>query len=178
MLHRSLSIAAVIAATASVSFAAAPTPPRAGNSAGAAQQQAPTRANMLKSLDSTYKAIDTNGDGTLSSPELSAAESKVQQQRIAAIRRRIDGEFTKLDTNKDGSLSRAEFVAAAPTSASTAPNGAAIATKLDTNRDGRITADEFRAPQVAVFDKIDTNHDGTISVTERQAAQAAAQRRN
>ena len=86
---------------------------------------------LQKNLDSSFKTIDANGDGNLSPGELAIAEGKVQQQRIAALRGRIDGEFTKLDTNKDGSLSKAEFMAAAPTKASTAPNGAATASKLD-----------------------------------------------
>lgn len=127
---------------------------------------------MIKGIDANFKAIDTNGDGTLSSNELAAAEGKVQQQRIAALRSRVDAEFTKLDTNKDGQLSKSEFMAAAPTASSATPNGAAIVTRLDSNKDGKVSADEYRAPVLGQFDKVDTNHDGTLSPTERQAAQA------
>jgi Ca2+-binding EF-hand superfamily protein len=105
-----------------------------------------------------------------SSPELQAAEARIQQQRIVALRGRVEAEFTKLDTNKDGQLSKAEFMAAAPTNASTPPNGAALLTQLDKNKDGKVTLDEYRAPMVARFDQVDTNHDGVISDAERKAA--------
>lgn len=140
-----------------------------------ASQTLPTRATLVKSADANFKAADTNGDGVLSAAELTAAETKGLQQRLAAVRARLDAEFTKLDTNKDGQLSRAEFMAAAPQSAST-PNGAALLAQLDKNKDGKVTPDEFRAPVLARFDAIDTNHDGTISATERQAAQAQRKR--
>ena len=179
MLHRNLCLAAAASLVASASLAAAPTPARPGTAApkaGAQQQQTPTRAGLLKSLDTNFKAIDPNGDGTLSSAELGAAEGKVQQRRIAAIRTRVDGEFTKLDTNKDGQLNKAEFMAAAPTTAPTPPNGAAIVTKLDSNKDGKVSADEYRAPMVNTFDRADANKDGTLSVAERQAAGQAARK--
>lgn len=140
------------------------------------QPQVQTRAGLTKSLDANFKAIDTNGDGTLSSAELSVAEGKVQQRRIAAIRTRADSEFTKLDTNRDGQLSKPEFMAAAPTAASAAPNGAAIVAKLDTNKDGKVSADEYRAPALGAFDRADSNKDGTLVAQERQAAGQAARK--
>ena len=116
------------------------------------------------------KVIDTNGDGTLSAAEIQAAEAKVQQQRIVALRGRVDAEFTKLDTNKDGVLSKAEFMAAAPQASAATPNGAAIVAQLDKNKDGKVTVDEYRAPVLVRFDALDKNHDGTLSAAERQAA--------
>ena len=142
----------------------------------AAAQPAPTRAVLLRNLDTGFKAIDTNGDGSLSSAELQAAEGKVQQQRLAQVRARFESDFTKLDTNKDGQLSKAEFMAAAPTAPRTAPNGAAILAQLDKNKDSKVSADEYRAPQLAIFDRVDSNKDGTVSAAERQAAQAAARK--
>lgn len=135
--------------------------------AGQGAQQQPTRANLVRSLDANFKTVDTNGDGTLSSPELAAAEGKVQQRRIAALRTRYEGEFTKLDTNKDGQLSKTEFMVAAPNASSATPNGAAIVAKLDSNKDGKVTPDEYRAPVLVNFDKADTNKDGVLSQAER-----------
>ncbi len=173
-----LTLAATIAVAAtSPVFASAVAPAAAAPKAAAPAQQPLTRAGLTKNLDSTFKAIDTNGDGTLSTAEISAAEMKVLQNRAGAVRSRLEAEFNKLDTNKDGSLSKAEFMAAAPAGPTTAPNGAPALAQLDKNKDGKVSPDEYRAPQLATFDKLDTNHDGTISAAERQAAQAAARRK-
>lgn len=130
----------------------------------------PTRSAVLSTLDSNFKAVDTNGDGTLSQAELAAAEAKTMQSRLAAVRSRIEGEFTKLDTNKDGNLSKAEFMAAAPQAPASSPNGADILAKLDKNKDGKVAADEYRTPMLAQFDRIDSNKDGRLSDTEIKAA--------
>jgi len=165
-------LAAAIMLGAAPALATAAAQPTASKPAAAAQTP-PNRAALQKNLDATFKAIDTNGDGSLSAAELSAAEGKVQQQRLGNVRTRVEAEFTKLDTNKDGQLSKAEFMAVAPTKSAAAPNGANLLAQLDANKDGKISGDEYRAPILSRFDKLDTNHDGTISATERQAAQAA-----
>ena len=163
-------IAALAGAVPTFAMAAQAQAPRA---AGAAQP-APTRAAMVKNLDGNFKSIDTNGDGSLSSAELGAAEGKVQQRRLAQIRAQYDANFAKLDTNKDGQLSKTEFLVAAPTKSATAPNGANVLAQLDKNKDGKASPDEYRAPVLARFDAMDGNKDGTISAAERQAAEAAA----
>jgi hypothetical protein len=151
--------------------AAAPAPTAAAQPAAPKPAAAtPNRTGVINSMAANFKAIDTNGDGTLTAAELQAAEAKVQQNRIAAIRQRVEGEFTKLDTNKDGQLSKAEFMAAAPVSANTPPNGSKLLVGLDKNKDNKVTLDEYRAPILARFDSIDTNHDGVISDAERKAA--------
>ncbi len=145
--------------------------------AAKAAPAAPTRATIIRNIDANFKAIDSNGDGTLNAAELGAAESKVQQQRLGQMRARFEADFTKLDTNKDGQLTKAEFLAAAPRAPSTAPNGANIVAQLDRNKDGKVSADEYKLPMLARFDALDTNKDGTISAAERQAAQARAPKR-
>lgn len=169
-------IAAIAAVGVAVpSFASAQAPaPRAG--AGAAQA-APNRAMMVKNLDTNFKAIDTNGDGTLNAAELGVQESKVQQARLGQLRKNYEAGFTKLDTNKDGQLSKTEFMVAAPSKPATPPNGAQVLAQLDKNKDGKASADEYRAPMLARFDALDGNKDGTISAAERQAAQAKATKR-
>lgn len=148
--------------------AAAPAKPTA-KPAPKPAAQAFTRVALTKQLDGTFKAVDTNGDGTLTAQEIGAAELKVLQQRAGAMRGRLDAEFTKLDTNKDGQLSKVEFMAAAPAGPTAAPNGAPALAELDKNKDGKVSLDEYRGPRLAVFDKADTNHDGTISTAEQQA---------
>ena len=171
--HVSFALVIALAATPAVASAAAAPAPKAA--AGAAQAP-PTRAALSKGLDATFKAVDTNGDGSISAAEAQAAEAKVQQQRLVRVRSNVEAEFAKLDTNKDGQLSKTEFMAAAPTSVGNAPNGAAIVAQLDKNKDGKVTPDEYKAQRLAIFDKLDTNHDGTLSATERQAAQASRAR--
>ncbi len=172
MTRFNLMLAAAVALAGSspvLATAVAPAPAKPATPAARPAAQALTRGMLTKQLDGTFKAVDTNGDGTLTTQEISAAELKVLQQRTGTVRARLDGEFTKLDTNKDGQLSRAEFMAAAPTGPTTAPNGAPSLAQLDTNKDGKVTLDEYRKPRLAVFDKADTNHDGTISAAEQQA---------
>jgi len=147
--------------------AAAPAKPAAQPARPSAQSL--TRAALTKQLDATFKAVDTNGDGTLTSQEIGAAELKVLQQRAGVVRTRLGAEFTKLDTNKDGQLSKTEFMAAAPAGPTSAPNGAPALAQLDKNKDGKVSLDEYRAPRLTLFDKADTNHDGTISAAEQQA---------
>ena len=172
MLNR-YSFAALIAISAAAPVSASAVAPAAPKAAAPRPAQAaPTRAGVLNNVNATFKAIDTNGDGTLSAAELTTAEGKVQQQRVGQVRQRIEAEFNKLDTNRDGQLSKAEFMAAAPTGSSTPPNGGAILANLDKNKDGKVTADEYRSPILARFDALDTNHDGTISDAERKAAAA------
>jgi Ca2+-binding EF-hand superfamily protein len=141
-----------------------------------AAQQPTTRASVTQTIDTSFRQIDTNGDGTLSAAELGVAETRMMQQRLAAVRARVEAEFTKLDTNKDGQLSKAEFMAAAP-AAPPASDGAKPLAELDKNKDGKVTIDEFRTPVLARFDRIDTNHDGVVSPAENQAARTAATRR-
>ena len=166
-----LMLAAAVALAGSspaLATAVAPAPAKPAAQPAKPAAQAVTRAALTKQLDGTFKAIDTNGDGTLSVQEISAAELKVLQTRAGAVRGRLDAEFAKLDTNKDGQLSKAEFMAAAPAGPTTAPNGAPALAQLDKNKDGKVSIDEYRAPRLSVFDKADTNHDGTISTAEQQ----------
>jgi Ca2+-binding EF-hand superfamily protein len=155
--------------------AAAPAKPAAQPARPAAQSL--TRAALTKQLDATFKAVDANGDGTLTSQEIGAAELKVLQQRAGMVRTRLNAEFTKLDTNKDGILSKAEFMAAAPQAPAAKPNGANAVAQLDKNKDGKVSADEYRSPILSRFDRFDSNHDGTLSPTEQQAAKATQRKR-
>ena len=155
-------VALIAAAPAAASAAPAPAP-----KAGGAAQPAPTRAALIKGLDTAFKSIDTNGDGSISAAEAQTAEAKVQQTRLTRVRANVEAEFAKLDTNKDGQLSKAEFLAASPQAPTTAPNSTQVLAELDKNRDGKVSLDEYRAPQLAKFDKLDANHDGTLSAAER-----------
>jgi Ca2+-binding EF-hand superfamily protein len=172
-------VSAIAVAAASPALATAAPPPKARPAAkpAVAANQAITRAAMIGSLDTSFKAADTNGDGVLTQAELAAAEGKIIERRVAEARERLDAEFNRLDTNHDGQLSKTEFMAAAPTAPTTPPTGSEVLAAFDKNHDGKVSLDEFRAPRLAAFDKLDTNHDGTISAAEREAATASASRK-
>lgn len=170
-----IAAAIVLGSAAPVLATAAPAAPAAKAAAPAAQ--APTRAAIIKNIDTSFKAVDSNGDGILTQAELAAAEAKGVQARLATARQRMDAEFAKLDTNKDGQLSKAEFMAAAPQAPAGAPNGADAMAQLDKNGDGKVVLDEYRAPLLTRFDAVDTDRDGTITAAERQAAQAKGSKR-
>jgi Ca2+-binding EF-hand superfamily protein len=160
-------IAATLAATAATpAFAtAAPTAaPSASAKPAPAAQQPLSRVQVAKNIDAQFKAIDTNGDGVLSSAELAAAEAKGLQNRAAAARAQMETRFTQLDTNHDGQLSKAEFMAAAPQPPTTAPDVSAAFANLDTNRDGKVTLADFSSQAGARFDKLDTKHAGVLNV--------------
>ncbi|MBA3510535.1 EF-hand domain-containing protein [Sphingomonas sp.] len=138
----------------------------------AGQSQAPSRAQVAQGLDQRFKALDTNGDGTITKAEMDAAEARARQQAAARIAKRAEEGFAKLDTDKNGQLSLAEFKASIPPVQAGA--AAAVLQRLDANKDGKITRQEFGAPTLATFDRLDTNKDGKISAQERSARRSSA----
>lgn len=56
--------------------------------------------------DARFKKMDANGDGFISHDEMRAAARKRTAERV-------DKMFTRMDTDKDGKISKAEFDAAA-----------------------------------------------------------------
>jgi Ca2+-binding EF-hand superfamily protein len=127
-----------------------------------------TKAALSSQIDASFARLDSNGDKSLNTAEIDAAQKRQVAEAQGVINKRLETEFTKLDGNKDGQLSLAEFKAAAPTPKTATP--AELLGQLDKNKDGKVTHDEFRSGPLANFDRIDTNKDGTISEAERSAA--------
>lgn len=135
----------------------------------------PGRGPMMRSP--AFTALDTDGDGVVSSAELAKASSALKT----------------LDKNADGRLTEDEV---RPTFAGrggrgeggrggreetgeTAPPSADEMVKtwmaFDKNGDGKLTKDEVPERMQGVFDRADANHDGVLTTDEiRQLAQAQA----
>ena len=133
----------------------------------AGQAQDPTRTVITQGLDQRFKALDTNGDGTITKAEMDAAEARARQEAASRIAKRAEEGFAKLDTDKNGQLSLTEFKASIPPVETGV--AAAVLQRLDSNKDGKITRQEFGARTLATFDRLDTNKDGKISAQERSA---------
>ena len=170
MSHRAISrllLASAVSLTTFAPFVAAAAQSGAASTAAPAAQPV-TRTALSGQLDSSFGRLDSNGDKSLSTAEIDAAQKRQIAEAQGVITKRIDAEFAKLDSNKDGQLSMTEFRAAAPTPKAAPP--ADLLGQFDKNKDGKVTQDEFRSVPLANFDRIDTNKDGTISDAEKSAA--------
>ena len=154
----------VAAATAALGFTSA----AQAQQPQAAAAQPVTRASVVSQLDATFKVVDTNHDGFISTAELAAQQNKELQTLQAQARAKLQEDFKQLDTNKDGQLSFAEFSAVATVKPSQTP--AQMMQAYDTNHDGKVSLSEFQAQRLALFDKIDANHDGTVTADEMRRA--------
>jgi len=173
--NRPLSVLLASIAAVSISSAASA---QASTQAPAAKPVAPaqrtfTRTEIVQDLNANYKAVDTNGDGAITTAEIAAAQAKARQAAAALYTKRIDETFRKLDTNKDGQLGLAEFKAGSPMPQRPNPDPARVLGEMDSNKDQKVTLTEFGAPTLANFDRVDTNRDGIVSPAETQAARAA-----
>ena len=99
-----VSLALTIALGAGAPALATAAPTATASKPAPAAQAPQTRAALLRGLDTAFKTIDANGDGSISAAEAQATKGKIQQQQLARRRSNIEAEFTKLDTNKDGQL--------------------------------------------------------------------------
>jgi Ca2+-binding EF-hand superfamily protein len=154
----------IVAATIAVALAGTASAQQQGGTA-----QPVSRANVVAQLDNTFKSVDTNHDGFISSAELAAQQTKELAALQAQARAKLEADFKQLDTNKDGQLSFAEFAAVA--SVKPTQTAAQIFAGFDANKDGKVSAAEFKAQRLALFDKVDANHDGTVTVDEMKRAQ-------
>jgi len=110
-----------------------------------AKAQPPAKAAAAAEgvADPVTRAIDRDGDRTISTEELKAAPAAL----------------LTLDRDRDGRLSRAEC--------GTLRRG--VLSSLDKDGDGRVSRDEASEGLKARFDELDTNGDGFLDVDEQAA---------
>jgi Ca2+-binding EF-hand superfamily protein len=125
-----------------------------GGLPGAPGQPRPELAGAAALL----KALDADGDGTLSASEIADASKAL----------------AKLDKNSDGKVDREELLAAAPRPEGRpgAPAGGlaeGFARRLkeaDKNGDGKISKEEAPERLAPIFDRLDANSDGQLDEAE------------
>lgn len=113
--------------------------------------------------DDKAKAMDTNGDGTISSAEHAAGAKKM---------------FTSIDANGDGSVTAAEMDAHKAAKAKSGDRGTKMSSadkirEIDTNGDGALSAAEHEAGSQKMFARMDANGDGSVSAAEMKAGHEA-----
>ena len=105
------------------------------------------------------KAMDTNGDGMVSTVEY-AAHAK--------------SEFDAMDTDHTGLVTAAKMDIARKTTLKGTAGGqlasATIIKSMDTNGDGMLSAEEYATAAERAFNAMDTNHDGQLSADEMRIA--------
>ena len=147
----------------------APTAPIAAQDADAGD--AIDRARLVETLESNFKRIDADSDGTVTKAEIAAAQQKMLEEATARAEKKFEEEFRKLDANKDGMLNLSEFTAAAPNARAKASADSRL-DKFDLNQDGEITLDEFKTPVLGNFDRIDADKNGVLTDEEKRNALA------
>jgi Ca2+-binding EF-hand superfamily protein len=118
-----------------------------------------------------YRALDLDGDGTLSADEIAKAADSLK----------------KLDQDGDGAVSRQELVrggqvaAGAGRPAAPGPNTQRFMERLkqmDKDGDGKLSKEELPPFLQQRFDQLDANGDGFVGTDELRSAAQAMQQRN
>jgi Ca2+-binding EF-hand superfamily protein len=145
----------------------APTKPQAGQSAAPAPRQAGdvpiARSVFLTRMDSEFRKMDADRNGTVTRAEIEAFESAVSVLKARAKNRQL---FARLDADGNGQLSAAEFSRlASPGRVDAAP----VMSRMDLNRDQSISLVEYRTATLANFDRMDADKDGIVTPAEMKA---------
>jgi Ca2+-binding EF-hand superfamily protein len=151
------------AATWVMAAAAAAIAP-AQTTAPAAHQPIP-RANYLGIMDSEFRKMDADKNGSVTRTEIEQFQTATA---VAVAQSRGRALFAQLDSDRNGQLSPAEF-AKLPIRPPP-PNAAPLLTQLDLDKNQSISLVEYRTVKLANFDKIDADKDGVASVAEMRAA--------
>lgn len=162
-----LALAAAIAGTAMAQQATADRPTVRANADRNGQI---TRAEFVDARIQRLRAIDANGDGTITTAEQSDAKRARRAERL-------NGRFDRFDADRNGSISRAEFEARPDRggrgrSADRMRRGGPRAERMAARREARgpLVISEAEARATQAFTRLDANSDGALTPAERRSA--------
>ncbi|MBB3764709.1 EF-hand domain-containing protein [Sphingomicrobium lutaoense] len=127
------------------------------------------RAEYLATMDAQFSAMDSDGNGWVTSGEAARKMTVDTQAQVMAANRQI---FQRLDKDRNGQLSAEEFAGLAASPPPADPSN--FMQRVDLNKDGQVTLVEHRTVMLATFDRIDADKDGVVTPEEMQGATGGA----
>lgn len=127
------------------------------------------RAEYLATMDAQFSAMDSDGNGWVTSGEAARKMTVDTQSQVMAANRQI---FQRLDKDRNGQLSAEEFAGLAASPPPADPSN--FMSRVDLNGDGQVTLVEHRTVMLATFDRIDADKDGVVTPEEMQGATGGA----
>ncbi|MFC5576850.1 EF-hand domain-containing protein [Lysobacter niabensis] len=115
--------------------------------------------------DASFKSMDGNGDGMVSSAE----HAQAVQQMFAGMDANHDGNVTAAEMDARHAMHGDKEKAARPAGGMSSADKIA---RMDTNGDGMLSASEHEAGAQSMFSEMDTDGDGSLSRQEVAAAHA------
>lgn len=124
------------------------------------------RSDYLRLMDQEFNALDTDGDGIVTTLEVTTKQQNDLRTQSLEANRQL---FAQIDTNGDGMVSSQEFAALAPSGQQT--DGSQFMARVDLDRDGSVTLVEHRRVMLDTFDAIDADLDGVVTAAELAGSQ-------
>jgi Ca2+-binding EF-hand superfamily protein len=150
-------------------------PPRSTMDFAQAHQTSSSSSTNSNPMDAFFSSIDSNGDGSLDSNELTALADKVKAETGSDV----SSQLHQLASDNGGTVSKDAFMQAmrpsgpppgGPGGAGGPPPSAGTQTSSATSA----TSSSSSSSSSTTYDPLDTNQDGTVSEMERLVGQLQA----